>query len=67
MVNLNNIDLRKVLFHYRIKDELTEEKYPGFIKAIKEYKEYVTELQSVLTNETSVIQDVIKYEICKYI
>ena len=46
---------------------MTEEKYPEFIKTIKEYKEYVTELQSVLTNETSVIQDVIKYEICKYI
>jgi hypothetical protein len=63
---LTNIKLRKILLHPRIKNDITN-KYPKFIKAIKEYEEFIKKVYTLAESNTNLPTDVIKYEIIKYI
>lgn len=70
---ISNVLFRKVLLHPRIQNEITKNKvynkadYPGLFIIIDEYKEYLIKCINILLNETNIPQDVIKYEILKYI
>jgi hypothetical protein len=63
---LINIRLRKVLLHPKIKNNITE-KYPKFLKAIKEYEEYINKVYKIVELKTTLPTDIIKYELLKYI
>jgi hypothetical protein len=64
---LTNINLRKVLFHPRIKKDITVKKYTSFIKAIKNYEEFIKKVYTLLESKINLPTDVIKYKIIKYI
>jgi hypothetical protein len=64
---LTNIKLRKILFHPRIKNDITVDKYPEFVKAIEDYEEYKKKVYTFLESEMNLPTDIIKYEIIKYI
>ena len=48
---VNNIDLRNILLHPRLKKEIEKGNYPFLTKAIEEYKEYLSELQKFITKD----------------
>ena len=63
---LTNLLLRKVLLHPKIKNDITE-KYPEFLKAIKEYEEYINKVYKLVELKTTLPTDIIKYELLKYL
>ena len=63
---LTNLLLRKILLHSKIKNDISE-KYPAFLKAIKEYEEYINKVYKLLHLKTTLPTDIIKYELLKYI
>jgi hypothetical protein len=64
---LTNINLRKILLHSRLKNDITVDKYLEFVKTIEEYEEYRNKFYTFLESESNLSTDVIKYEILKYI
>jgi hypothetical protein len=64
---VNNIDLRNILLHPKLKDKIEKENYPFLTKAIKEYKKYLFEFQDVLINKIYVTKDIVNHILMLYI
>ena len=43
------------------------EKYSEFLKAIKEYEEYINKVYKIVELKTTLPTDIIKYELLKYL
>ena len=62
-----NLSFRKILLHPRLKNDITVDKYPKFVKVVEDYEEFINKLYTLFESNTNLPSDVIKYKIIKYI
>jgi hypothetical protein len=64
---MNQIGIRKLIKDLIYISVINNEEFSNFVKKMDEFKEEIKKLTEVLKNVTGVCQDVIKYEMIKYI